>query len=616
LKGYIIEELIRIAEGQTQFNYEGENLTLDGEKIAIAFNWKAVSGHESDLSKVIVSIMDITERKNAEAGMRRLITDLRNLSEVEKKNRLFAEALANNVVSMKSSLKTEEILDSIIGNIQNVVPSDAISIMLIHGNYASIVRNRGYQERGLTDWTRQKQFGLDEIKTLKEIIRSKKYKITANADTSKDWTVIAETAWIKSNIIAPILEDKTVIGFVNVDSTTPDFYTEEHAQHLTVFTDQVSTALKNARLYEATQQRLDRMQAINRIDQAINSSLDLNVSLEIVLIQAKEQLHADAVDILLVNNVTHSLVFSRAKGFKTDEIRKTNLSLGSGLPGKAVLDRTMVAIPDLKIAGESYFKNMLIEREGFVSYYCMPLIAKGQLKGVMEVYYCNPFQADREWKEFLETLAQQTAIAINNFELLNSLQVSNAQLLNAYETTLKGWVDALDIRDKETEGHTQRVAELALKLARRMGIKDTEIINFQRGSLLHDIGKVAVSDTILNKPGPLTEEEWGIMRQHPLIAYQLLSKSNYLIPALDIPYCHHEKWDGSGYPRGLKGEDIPLSARIFAIMDVWDALISDRPYRKAWTKMKALEYIREQSGKHFDPQVLKMFLTTIQKDNK
>ena len=398
-----------------------------------------------------------------------------------------------------------------------------------------------------------------------------------------------------------------MIGFLNLDSATPGFYSEDHAKVLMSFSEQVSTALKNARQFEETQRRMDRMQAMTQIDLAINSSLDINVSLEIVLIQAKDKLNADAVDILQVNNGTNSLVFSKAKGFKTDEIRKANFRLGTGLPGRAVLERALIAIPDLRSAPESYFRNLLVEREGFASYYCAPLITKGELKGVMEIYFREPFNADQEWREFLEMLAQQTAIAINNAELLNSLKVSNADLMNAYETTLKGWVDALDMRDHETEGHTRRVTELSLQLALRMGIKDSEIVNFERGALLHDIGKVGISDMILNKPGPLTEEEWVIMRQHPLYAFQLLSKSKYLIPALDIPYCHHEKWDGSGYPRGLKGEAIPLAARIFAVVDVWDALISDRPYRKAWTQKKALDHIQEQSGIHFDPKVVSAF---------
>ncbi len=230
----------------------------------------------------------------------------------------------------------------------------------------------------------------------------------------------------------------------------------------------------------------------------------------------------------------------------------------------------------------------------------------------MEVYFRQPHQADADWLEFLNMLGQQAAIAIDNGELMNSLQKTNMDLLNAYDATLKGWVDALDIRDKETEGHTQRVTELSITLARQAGIEEKDMIHFERGALLHDIGKVAISDVILRKPGPLTDEEWVIMHTHPMIAHELLSKSKYLLPALDIPYCHHEKWDGSGYPRGLKGEEIPLAARVFAIIDVWDALTSDRPYRKAWTHKKALAHIQRQSGTHFDPQVVETFLAFIE----
>jgi len=550
---------------------------------------------------------DATKRMAAEKSLRILV-------EQEKEDRKFAEALASNAMAINSTLETDDVLTNLIYNIGKVVQSDAISIMLIQGNYAKIISAKGYQERGLTDWYNQKHFDLNEIKTLREVIRSKKYKITANTDISKDWVPIAETAWIKSNIISPILDDKTVIGFVNIDSTTPDFYTEEHARLLMAFTEQVSTALKNARTYEGTRRRMNRMHAMTQIDKAINSSLDLDISLEIVLVRTKEQLHADAVNILLANDVTNSLNYFKSTGFKTDGIRKSNLGLGNGLSGKAVLERTTIAIPDLNSAPESYFKNMLIDREGFISYYCVPLIAKGKIKGVIEVYFRHAFQAEQEWLEFLEILAQQTAIAINNAELLNSLEVSNIELLNAYESTLKGWVDALDMRDKETQGHTQRVTDISLKLASRMGIKDNEIVHFERGAILHDIGKVAIPDTILNKPGPLTDEEWVIMRSHPQIAFQLLSKSKYLIPALDIPYCHHEKWDGSGYPRGLKGNAIPLAARIFAIVDVWDALTSDRPYRKAWTNKKVMLYIQEQKGKHFDPEIVTAFQAMIKED--
>ncbi|HRQ24988.1 MAG TPA: response regulator [Anaerolineales bacterium] len=188
-----------------------------------------------------------------------------------------------------------------------------------------------------------------------------------------------------------------------------------------------------------------------------------------------------------------------------------------------------------------------------------------------------------------------------------NIEETHKKLLDAYDATIVGWSRAMDLRDKETEGHTLRVTDLAVELARRMGISEGEIVFIRRGALLHDIGKLGVPDAILHKTGALTGEEWKVMRKHPQFAYEMLYPIEYLRPALDIPYCHHEKWDGTGYPRGLKGTDIPLAARIFAIVDVWDALTSDRPYRPAWDKDQALEYIKEQSGKHFDPQVVEKF---------
>jgi len=192
-----------------------------------------------------------------------------------------------------------------------------------------------------------------------------------------------------------------------------------------------------------------------------------------------------------------------------------------------------------------------------------------------------------------------------------NIDEAHIQLLSAYDATIEGWSRAMDLRDKETEGHTQRVTALTEKLARLAGTGAVDLLNMRRGSLLHDIGKMGVPDSILHKPDKLTDEEWVVMRQHPQHAYDMIQPIEYLRPALDIPYCHHEKWDGSGYPRGLKSEEIPLSARIFAINDVWDAVTSDRPYRLAWDKQKALDYIREQNGRHFDPYVVGLFYKMI-----
>lgn len=199
-------------------------------------------------------------------------------------------------------------------------------------------------------------------------------------------------------------------------------------------------------------------------------------------------------------------------------------------------------------------------------------------------------------------------------ENIKNLQVMTAlykELQKSYDATIESLGKALELRDKDTEGHTKRVAELTEALARKFGIEEEDIIHIRRGAILHDIGKLSIPDAILLKPGKLNEEEWNVIKKHPEFAYIVLSSIEYLRPALDIPYCHHEKWDGTGYPRGLKGEDIPLSARIFAVVDVWDALTSNRPYRPAWNKEETLRYIKEQAGKYFDPKVVEVFLEVI-----
>ena len=247
-----------------------------------------------------------------------------------------------------------------------------------------------------------------------------------------------------------------------------------------------------------------------------------------------------------------------------------------------------------------------------MAYACVPLVAKGELKGVLEVYHRMALDLTDDWVEFLETLGGQAAIAIDNAGLFERLQTANTELILAYDTTLEGWAKALELRDQETKGHSDNVTEVTLQMAQAYGVSSAEMIHIRRGALLHDIGKMGIPDSILLKPGPLTPEEWEVMRKHPVYAYELLSPITFLRPALEIPYCHHEHWDGKGYPRGLRGEEIPLSARIFAIVDVWEALSADRPYRKAWPKAKVKAYLREQSGTQFDPRIVDLFLEMLE----
>src|SRR5206468_3793861 len=207
-------------------------------------------------------------------------------------------------------------------------------------------------------------------------------------------------------------------------------------------------------------------------------------------------------------------------------------------------------------------------------YIAVPLLAKGQVKSVLEVFHRAPLSPTREWLAFLEALAGQAAIAIDNSSMFDNLQKVNIDLVLAYDATIEGWSKALDLRDKETEGHTLRVTDLTLHLARAIGVRDADLIHVRRGALLHDIGKMGIPDQILLKPGPLSDAEWEVMKKHPEYANQMLAPIEFLRQAKHIPYSHHEKWDGMGYPRGLRGEEIPLSARIFAVADVYDALTS------------------------------------------
>lgn len=412
----------------------------------------------------------------------------------------------------------------------------------------------------------------------------------------------------------PLMVKGKVVGAISVQCFDENVYSEDHLRLLESLGAQLAVAMDNARLLGESQNQVDRLAALHDLDMVINSSLDLRVTMNIVLDQIVEKLNVDAAAVLLLNSQNQMLEYAAGRGFRTTAIEKYSVKLGEGVSGQAAMERHLIQALNLDESDEDHAYTSILQIEHFESYYSVPLLAKGHVKGVLDVFHRKLLNPGQDWFNFLETMAGQAAIAIDNTSLLENLNRTNVDLTLAYDTTLEGWSKALDMRDKETEGHTQRVAELTLKIARHIGIADEDLVHIRRGALLHDIGKMGIPDNILLKPGPLDENEWDVMRSHASLAHDLLYPIAYLRPALDIPAFHHEKFDGSGYPYGLAGEQIPLPARIFAIVDVWDALTSDRPYRKAWTAKKALEYIREQSGKHFDPQIVEVFLRLIQSE--
>lgn len=409
----------------------------------------------------------------------------------------------------------------------------------------------------------------------------------------------------------PLIRDQQAFACLNIYSRRPNFFTPERVDLLQAFASISAAAMENARLSAKAEKHLKQVQALRQIELAISGSLDLRITLNVLLDQLTEQLKVDAAAIMLFNPHTLTLEYGASQGFRSKTITQSRVPLGKGCSGRVALERQPLLIPDLAKLEEKNLGFSLFSEEEFVTYYGVPLINKGQVKGVIEIFHRSRFGADEEVMEFLEALTGQAAIAIDNATLVNDMQRSHIDLSLAYEATLEGWAKALELRDFETKGHSQRVTTLTIKLARALGVEDRDLAHIYRGALLHDIGKIAVPDSILRKSGPLTPDEWSIMRQHPFYAQELLSPITFLRPALDIPFCHHERWDGSGYPRGLKGEAIPLGARIFAIADVWDALCSDRPYRRSWPHTLILDYLKDQAGKLFDPKVVEVFLKKI-----
>ncbi len=407
----------------------------------------------------------------------------------------------------------------------------------------------------------------------------------------------------------PIRVTTEIIGVLCVAVTPARAPSIDQVHLLNTLAEMAGNAIHRMRLHEETQRGLERLTALRAIDLAISGNFDLRYTLQTVLDQTLLQLRADAAQILLFDPLTQLLSVGAARGFQTN-VERAHTRLGEGLAGRIAATRAPIQAADLQDDLTAWYAVGMRD-ENFRAYVGVPLVAKNQLKGVLEIFQRRPLQASREWLNFCDMLAGQAAIAIDNAQSVEGMQRANAGLAAAYDSTLEGWSRALDLRDEETEGHTQRVVALTLQLARALGIPESELIHVRRGALLHDIGKMGIPDAILLKPSALTEAEWHVMRQHPVYAYQLLAPISYLHLALDIPYCHHERWDGTGYPRGLKGDAIPLVARLFAVVDVWDALRSNRPYRQAWTQDQVRAYLREQSGKQFDPQVVQAFLTMV-----
>lgn len=359
---------------------------------------------------------------------------------------------------------------------------------------------------------------------------------------------------------------------------------------------------------EEIERRNRRLTRLVELSVNLNSTLDLDALLQLVTATASELLECEAASILLYDEKQARLFFAAATGSDPKKLAEIPVPLDMSLAGTIFRENRPVVRNDAGQDAGHY--SLVSEHVNFHvrSLVGVPMLIKERVIGVLEAVNKREGLFGEQDEAILSVTASHAAIAIGNAQLFREVERSNTDLRLAYDATIAGWSRALDLRDHDTEGHTQRVADMTVRLARAFGLGEQAIVQIRRGALLHDMGKLGVPDAILLKPGRLTTAERKLMLRHPQYAYEMLSPIAYLSLALDIPRCHHEKWDGTGYPRGLAGEEIPLAARLFAVVDVWDALSNNRPYRKRWPQKKTLDYIRGQSGKHFDPRVVDVFL--------
>ncbi|MEW6405122.1 MAG: HD domain-containing phosphohydrolase, partial [Chloroflexota bacterium] len=418
----------------------------------------------------------------------------------------------------------------------------------------------------------------------------------------------------KAAVGIPILADNTVVAVMDFFLREAQQQDERMVDLVSAVAAQLGTAFQRRQAEDGLRRRREELEALAQVSSALRQVQTRDAMLPLLVEQAMQVLHADAGALILLEDET--LAFAAVRG-PAKPLQGRRHPPGDDPLWEVVRNGQPLFIPDVTEQGEFTGREICqLLMSGLKACACVPLKAAEATIGLLHLACKSPRVVTEDEIRMLASIAEMAGNALHRTALHEQVVQDAMVLAQAYDATLEGWARALELRDKETEGHTQRVTEITLQLARAMGMGEDELVHIRRGALLHDIGKMGIPDSILHKPDKLTDEEWAIMRQHPQYALDMLAPIDYLRPALDIPGCHHERWDDTGYPRGLKGEQIPLAARLFAVVDVWDALRSDRPYRQGWPEEKVREHIRTSAGTHFDPEVVELFLKVMSEDTK
>jgi PAS domain S-box-containing protein len=565
-------------------SFENEHVLPDGRTHWVQWKTRAIFTENGNLEEIQAVGRDMTEQHLRHREM---------------------ELITNITSATRLTHSTREILDEILDEISETISMDALGFSLY--NSGGEIMTLDYV-RGIWKGFHHAEVPISHA-IIWETFRTRGLYLNNRLGQKSINPPSELTRGLVGIAGIPLISEDTPIGMLWLGKKGP--ITDEEIRLIKSVGEITANGIHRISLFEKTQERLRRLTTLKTIDLAITSTVDLKVILDILIDQIVNQLGVDASSIWLFDPVTQLLEYRAGRGFSSAHFKNYRLRLGESHAGRVALERKREIVHNLDEINDSMTEFYRKLGEEFTSFIAVPLIAKGQVKGVLEIFTKRPLNPDAEWLEFLDSLGGQAAIALDNATMFDRLQRSNIELGLAYDATIDGWARALEMRDQETIGHTRRVADLTIGLVKLLDDNMLDIEQVRRGVMLHDIGKMGIPDRILLKKARLTPDEWKIMRMHPSYAYDMLHSVPNLRKLVDIPYSHHERWDGGGYPRGLKGEEIPLAARLFTVVDVWDAIRSDRPYRPAWPEKKAIEYMREEIGKKFDPRLVQLFLDNL-----
>ena len=530
---------------------------------------------------------DVTANKHADQALQRQLKELTTLHNIAR-----ASIQVNTI---------DELVELVTHEVGNSFYPDNFGVLLLDEDGKVLRAHPSY--RGLTE-------GVSALVSLQESVSGQVLltgKPSRIADVRTNSNYVKVTADIRSELCVPINAGNEPFGVINAESKNLDFFSDDDERLLLTIAGQLAISIERLRLFNSEREHRQESENLRQATAALSTSLDLDHVLESILTSLKQVVPYDSASVFLLKGDQLVIMIM-------DRDEKDNALIGKSFPADDPLflemktSRLPIILADASADPRFNSWGGSLRTRGWM---CVPLITRGEVIGCITLDGFNEAAYKQEAGTMAQAFAHQAAAAIENARLFKEIQSSLDELNQAYESTIEGWSKAMDLRDKETEGHTLRVTRITMTLAAEMGIGGDQLLHIRRGALLHDIGKMGVPDRILLKPDNLSDDEMVIMRRHPKYAYDMLSPIDYLRPALDIPYCHHERWDGKGYPRGLKATQIPLAARLFAVVDVWDALTSDRPYRPAWSHIEAIDYIKELSGEHFDPDIVAKFLQIV-----